>query len=434
MKRAIHIFYKDLNFHQGVYELALTHQILPIFLWSEHLNQDVDLTPSLKYRLQWAKAFNKQLLPNDVNLLVVDSDDEIERLCKLYQIDKVTMLRHYEPREVAFQKKLANCLSQIDVSFELLDGYAVCSPERILKKDGSPYSVFTPYYNVWRKKLGVKKRIQTKIHWVEQPINPNFKNYGYKKQIENDFSHFTAFMDKSWCNYIKHRDYPAKRATSGVSTLLNHGLISVNDVVAHALSQPHNENWEAYLRQLAWRDFYMMIMYYHPETATQNFRKNMSIKWSNQAIDYYLWCQGKTGYPLVDAAMRHLYETGRMHNRLRMVVANFLTKDLLVHWLEGANWFKEHLIDYDLASNIGGWQWSASTGVDAAPYFRMFNPTTQSEKYDPDGDFIRANIKDLAMASSKKIHAPQQYAIPYIAKCVEHQFARKRVFEVFKKS
>ncbi len=429
MKRAIHIFYKDLNFHYGLNDIAKTHHILPLFLWSEKLNQDVDQTPSTGYRLSWARAFNRQLLPSDVNLLVVSEIEEIVNLAMLYRVQTVTMLHHYEPREIAFQAALKQALAEVNVTLKLYKLYTLLSPSAVLKNDGSPYGVFTPYYKKWRQLLKVINVEKSAINWLEQPIEPKLQSPDYNSAIQQDFNYWQSFVEGGYKRYIKLRDFPAENATSHLSALLNHGVINVHDVLKTLVNLPYNDNIEAVIRQLAWRDFFIAVLKHHPATAKQNYNTRICIPWSNQAMDFQIWCEGRTGYPLIDAAMKDLYKSGRLHNRLRMVVAAFLTKDLLVDWREGARWFKEHLIDYDLALNVGGWQWSASTGVDAVPYFRIFNPTRQSEKYDSAGIYIKSQIAELRHAPIKKIHFPQKYGIPYIARCVDHAAARKYFLE-----
>ncbi len=429
MKRAIHIFYKDLNFHYGLHDIAKTHCVLPLFLWSEKLNQNVDQTPSLGYRLSWARAFNRQLLPIEVNMLVVSEVEEIVNLAMLYQVQTVTMLYHYEPREVAFQAALKQALAQVNVTLKLYKLYTLLAPNAVLKNDGSPYAIFTPYYKKWRQQLKVISLQKNTIKWLEQPVEPKLTSPDYNWAIQQDFKCWQAFVDGGYQRYVKQRDFPAEDATSHLSALLNHGVINVHDVLKTLVDLPYNDNIEAVIRQLAWRDFFISVLKFHPTTVRNNYNSRIRIPWSNQAMDFQIWCEGRTGYPLIDAAMKDLYKTGRMHNRLRMVVAAFLTKDLLIDWREGARWFKEHLLDYDLALNVGGWQWSASTGVDAVPYFRIFNPTKQSEKYDSAGVYIKTHIAELQHAPIKKIHFPQKYGIPYIARCVDHAAARKYFLE-----
>ncbi len=425
MRRAMHIFYKDLNFHHGLHDVAQTHRVLPVFLWSEKLNQGVDTTPSLGYRLTWARLFNRQLLPEQCNLLMVYDVEEIVNLAILYRVDSVTMLRHYEPAERDFQLNLETALKRVGIALKLYPFYTLQTPESVLKQNGQPYAVFTPYYKKWRQQLRPINRKKRKINWLEQPVVPNLTGADYSAHIEADFIAWQRFLAGGWRDYLAKRDFPAADATSHLSALINHGVINVYDVLSALLDLPNDDDVEAFIRQLAWRDFFTALLYHHPDTVKQNYNKKIEIDWLNCAIDFQTWCAGNTGYPFVDAAMRDLYRNGRLPNRLRMVVAGFLTKDLLIDWREGARWFKEHLVDYDMALNVGGWQWAASTGADAVPYFRVFNPTTQSQKFDPAGEYIRRHLAQLQSVDDKKIHFPQKYGVPYIERCVDHAAARK---------
>lgn len=426
MKKALHIFYKDLNFNNALLALAGDYQILPLFLWSEQLNQDVDATPSLRYRLQWARAFDRQMLSQGTYLLVVHSLEEIETIIKLYQVDMVSMTRHFEPRERAFQTRLSSAVSQLGCQLKLFDNYLAVPPEPSTKKDGSAYLRFTPFYHNWRKKIRAIQPLNHKITWLEQPVRTDFADDEICSALQADFKRISRFMKTGFLDYATQRDYPALNGTSHLSALLNHGVINVQQVINQALSHSEHERFEPFLRQLAWRDFYNSILYYYPEVVTCDFNQKIKPNWSNQAFDYYQWCEGKTGYPLIDAAMHALYQTGRMPGRLRMVSAGFLVKHLQIDWREGANWFKEHLIDYDLACNIGGWQWAASTGPSAMRVSHMFNPYRQSHQYDRQAVYMKRYLPQLESCDSKCFHQPDCIAQHYIKPIIDHDHARQR--------
>jgi deoxyribodipyrimidine photo-lyase len=237
-------------------------------------------------------------------------------------------------------------------------------------------------------------------------------------------------------DYGKARDFPATEGTSGLSVHLRFGTISIRECVRKALAQ-QNAGASTWLSELVWRDFYHMILDHNPHVETGAFKKEYdSIKWPGSEKHFQAWCEGRTGYPIIDAAMRHFNATGWMHNRLRMVVASFLTKDLLVSWQKGEAYFAAHLLDFDLAANNGGWQWSASTGCDAQPYFRVFNPYSQSEKFDPDGAFIRENVEELAKVKGKDIHQPDVgglFGVNYPEPIVDHSVQREKAIRLFKK-
>ena len=216
--------------------------------------------------------------------------------------------------------------------------------------------------------------------------------------------------------YKEARDFPGRKGVSYLSVHLRFGTLSIRQLaqLAHAQSELGDEGAQTWLSELAWRDFYFMILWHHPHVLTQSFRPEYdNVQWDEAPALWQAWCEGRTGYPLVDAAMRQLLQTGYMHNRLRMVVASFLTKDLGIDWRRGERFFAEHLNDYDLSANNGGWQWAASTGCDAQPWFRIFNPITQSERFDPDGSFIRRYVPELAKLPNKHIHFPA--AMPPLA-------------------
>jgi len=359
--------------------------------------------------------------------------DEMVNICVLNNLSHVYMLRHFEPREVAFQKDLALRLAASGKQLVLLETYTCVPLEKMLKVTGEPYLKFTPFYKHWLGKLNPLQASYEKINWLEQPIEFTPLYDTARAYIEEDLLQLSKFLTRNYLEYDQKRDYPYLKGTSCASALVNHGCVSVHDIVAHLQTLEPSPSKDAYIRQLAWRDFYITLAYKMPEILTNDMNKRYSVSWQNNAMDFQLWCAGQTGYPFVDAAMLHLFQSGRMHNRLRMVVASFLTKHLLIDWREGADWFKEHLMDYDLALNVGGWQWAASTGADAVPYFRVFNPTLQSEKYDPKGDFIRSHIEMLESASSLAIHEPLKHNVPYLEPCIEHKFARQRVLALYEK-
>lgn len=437
MTRGLYVFYKDLNLHPALRAIAKTHKLLPFFMWSEYLNQDVDDTPSLRYRLSLAKQFNDRILPSGVNLLMGDDYmEELVNVCILNNLEVVIMLRHFEPREKHFQEALALALAENQIKLILLDGYSAVPIDKSFKTDGSPYQKFTPFYNNWLRVLKVKRETNRHIQWIEQPLSFDVPMDSHLKEVNADFKTLSQFLTKGVSRYLQNRDFPYLNGSSMASALLNHGGVSVHDLLDYLMSmaeEEKNEGVEAFIRQLAWRDFYMVLCDQFPESTTENLNKRYSIPWLNNALDFQMWCSGQTGYPFIDAAMIHLFRSGRLHNRLRMVVSSFLTKYLLIDWREGADWFKEHLIDYDLASNVGGWQWSASTGADAVPYFRVFNPIKQSEKYDPYGSFIKSEIELLEGIAADRIHEPLKHGVPYIAPCIEAKFARSRVLALYKK-
>ncbi|RQW18481.1 deoxyribodipyrimidine photo-lyase [Bacillus sp. C1-1] len=331
-----------------------------------------------------------------------------------------------------------------------------------LKEDDTHYKVFSPYYKKWRqlhkpdpvcidesllqqKSLSKKPKHEAGEDAYKQMMQQ--KTGKWKQEAGEQYAreYLQSFIDDTIESYKRDRDYPEIEGTSRLSKFLRTGALSIRTVYQMAEEKraqlKDDSGVETFIQELAWRDFYNMIYAHYPKSD------NLEIKSAYQGLDWrsdeeqlQAWKEGKTGYPLVDAAMRQLNETGWMHNRLRMVVASFLTKHLLIDWRLGERYFAERLIDYDPASNIGGWQWAASTGTDAVPYFRIFNPYRQSERFDPYGRFIRSYVKELRDVPTKAIHMPhdlseeerEEYGCTaYEKPIVDHQSARKRALQAF---
>ncbi|QSF13813.1 deoxyribodipyrimidine photo-lyase [Mycoplasma sp. Mirounga ES2805-ORL] len=299
------------------------------------------------------------------------------------------------------------------------------SANEIKKKDGSYYCVFTPYFNSW-----LKKEKPASLPWpdIKKELFINEFNYDESlKQVNNVFKNikhtFTSdvgedkallqldkFILNGITNYDKYRDIPELNLTSNLSKYLTTGEISIKTIYNRISSLPNSQGKNEFIKELAWRDFYNMIYHFNPNIYKEAFQsKYRDLEWQKNEDFLRKWKEGKTGFPIIDAAMTQLNNTGFMHNRLRMVVASFLTKDLLINWQEGEKYFANKLIDYDSASNINNWQWASSVGTDACPYFRIFNPLSQSKKFDPSGNFIKEFLPNLKDIPSKYIHCPFEY-------------------------
>ncbi|MFP3418798.1 deoxyribodipyrimidine photo-lyase [Bacillus sp. SIMBA_154] len=336
----------------------------------------------------------------------------------------------------------------------------------ILKADGSHYQVFTPYYQSWRKQekqpvIKVDKSFFSSEHTI---CDESLSQKGDKKlrgiikgssrkfdQIGSDKAINTlhTFIQKRLTRYHEKRDIPSVFGTSKLSRFLKTGTISIRTIF-HAINEEtlyEDEGRETFIKELAWRDFYHMIFAHYPEMKEKEINSAFQgMKWNEDEMLFEAWCKGETGFPLVDAGMRQLNEEGWMHNRLRMVTASFLTKDYLIDWRKGEAYFAKKLVDYDEASNIGGFQWAASVGTDAVPYFRIFNPTTQSKRFDPTGEFIRRYVPELKHVEEKWIHEPSKMPIDeqmksgcvlgdaYPLPTVDHQERRKKAISLFEKA
>lgn len=347
---------------------------------------------------------------------------EIPRLAAECRVEAVFANHDYDPAAVARDEAVAGALARNGVAWLTRKDHVVFEKDEVLTQAGRPYTVFTPYKNAWLKKLEAfylkgypVAKYRGRLASARRRRLPSLADIGFEKTnlaelgiatgmsgAQRLFADFRRRMDR----YHERRDFPALKGPSYLSVHLRFGTLSVREA-ARAAWLSRSRGAAVWLSELIWRDFYHMILHHFPHVVTRPFRREFdALAFPNDAQLFRAWCEARTGYPLVDAAMRQINQTGYMHNRLRMVTASFLVKDLLVDWRWGEQYFAEHLIDFDLAANNGGWQWAASTGCDAQPYFRIFNPVTQSRKFDPDGKFIRRYLPELAGCDDRSVHAP----------------------------
>lgn len=356
----------------------------------------------------------------------------------------------FEPATIARDKTVA-----AKAPLTLTLDHLLAHPAHIIKGDGTPYKVFTPYSKAWYGALNESWYGERTVHdkgryAAEAPKLPTLDlgspqkilaQIGYEYAplpmwpVEKAQERLKFFEKQILSGYAETRDIPGVDGTSRLSPYLRFGLVSIRECFRAAMGKPGAAKW---IGELIWRDFYAMILYHFPESATKELQSHYrGLHWQHNAKHIEAWKHGKTGYPIVDAAMRQLLAEGWMHNRARMIVASFLTKHLLTDWRVGEEHFAQYLMDYELASNVGGWQWAASTGTDAQPYFRVFNPTLQSKKFDVAGDYIRRFVPELAALPEKEIHAPQHSPLlkpDYPAPIVEHSTARAAAIALFKKA
>ncbi|MFV9474248.1 cryptochrome/photolyase family protein [Advenella sp. RU8] len=371
------------------------------------------------------------------------AQDCIPELARQLGVQKVFTNRDYEPAAIERDQRVAASLDVMGIGFADFKDQVIFETDEILTQAGKPYSVFTPYKNAWLKKVD---DFQLKPYPVEKyaarlackpPTEsiPSLAQLGFESGTwaslpmpagssgaQTLFDDFAPRMAR----YKEARDFPAVKGVSYLSVHIRFGTVSVRRLARFALEQ-NNDGAATWLSELIWREFYQAILYHFPHVVNRSFQRACDrIVWDDNPEYFAAWCEGRTGYPIVDAAMRQLNQTGYMHNRLRMITASFLCKDLGIDWREGEKYFADKLNDYDLASNNGGWQWAASTGCDAQPWFRIFNPVTQSKKFDPEGKFIRRYVPELKLLSDKCIHEPWQTAGKYLPPIVDHAEARER--------
>jgi deoxyribodipyrimidine photo-lyase len=349
--------------------------------------------------------------------------EEIPKLCKKLKVNHVYTNRDYEPYAVDRDHKVAAALEEQDVNFSTYKDTGFFEQGEIETKTGGPYKVYTPYKNRWYEKFneqdGALSDYKPKLKNLAELENKNsitqldwHKKLGFKrtepslKAGTKEAKRRLTLFGNDIQDYNEARDFPAMEKTSNMSPYIRHGNLSVRDLLRAGMEGKSNGH-KIWTSEVIWREFYQQILAEFPHVRKGAFRKEYdSIKWAGGKKEFDAWTQGQTGYPLVDAAMRCLNETGLMHNRLRMVVASFLCKTLLVNWQKGEAYFAEKLLDFDLAANNGGWQWSASSGTDAQPYFRIFNPYSQSAKFDKEGEYIKKWCPELSGFKGKKIHDP----------------------------
>ncbi|TWR24523.1 deoxyribodipyrimidine photo-lyase [Mucilaginibacter achroorhodeus] len=429
-KQPISIFWfrRDLRIddNAGLYHaLKGENPVLPLFIFDREILDDLEEKDDARvtFIVETLEDLNKDLHKHHSSLLAVYDKPEHawKELISEYNIKAVYTNHDYEPYASERDAEIEKLFKKHDIAFKTFKDQVIFEKEEVTKDDGKPYTVFTPYKNKWMQKLKpfyLKAYPTTKylnnLYKFKAPAMPTLKKMGFEKSNQ-------TFPDKNYkdaiADYGKKRDFPALQATSRVGMHLRFGTVSIRQCATDA-NKAHDKTW---LNELIWREFYSTILYHFPQTMNHAFRPEYDrIRWENDEKQFKAWCEGKTGYPLVDAGMRQLNATGYMHNRVRMVTASFLSKDLLIDWRWGERYFASKLLDYEMASNVGGWQWAAGSGTDAAPYFRIFNPESQAKKFDPKMEYIKKWVPEYADFSK------------YPKPIVDHTFARERCLKAFK--
>ncbi len=400
-------------------------QVLPVFIFDtailESLKNKQDLRVSFIYTALLQIQSQLEEIGTSIYILHDTPHNAFKTLLEDFDIKAVYTNHDYEPYAIDRDAQIKTFLEENGITFLTYKDQVNFEKSEIVKSDGSPYTIFTPYSKIWKEnylrnskpRYPSENYLQHFIKGIERAI-PALEEIGFEIA---DASFPAPEPDPEIIrHYNDTRNIPAIDGTSRLSVHLRFGTVSVRELAAKA--SKWNEQW---LNELIWREFFMMILFYFPKVVTESFKpKYDAIEWINDPHDFNAWCNGETGYPMVDAGMRELNTTGFMHNRVRMVVASFLTKHLLIDWRWGEAYFAEKLLDYELSSNNGNWQWAAGCGCDAAPYFRIFNPSEQQRKFDPDYKYVNRWIPDFEPG--------------YIQPIVDHIFARERALSVYKKA
>jgi len=359
---------------------------------------------------------------SSLSVFIGKPKEVFESLFESHKISKIYCNHDYEPYANERDNAIRLLTQQNGAEFLSFKDQVIFEKSEITKDDGKPYTIFTPYSVKWKKALTAKDYnsfntipfYENFYRQAPKPL-PTLNEIGFQK-TDLKFSN-PAVSNLLLQGYKDQRNFPAINGTSRLSMHLRFGTVSVRKLAAQAM--PHSETW---LNELIWREFYMMILWHFPYVVTGSFKKNYNrIEWRNNEKEFDMWCKGHTGFPIVDAGMRELNTTGFMHNRVRMIVSSFLVKDLLIDWRWGEAYFAAKLNDFDLSANNGGWQWAAGSGCDAAPYFRIFNPTEQQKKFDPDFKYIKKWIPEFGTPN---------YPLPM----VDHAQARLRTLATYKKA
>jgi deoxyribodipyrimidine photo-lyase len=395
--------------------------VLCVFILDENIiNHLPENDARLTFIFQLLTEINRQLKAFNASLYCVRGQvlDAFKLLTDTLPIKNVFCNEDYEPYAIKRDREIEAFLAQKNIGFQSYKDQVIFAKNDILKADGKPYTVYTPYKNKWMAEFNFQD-----FQPVHLPQNPSF--YHCKEHsFQNDMSHYGLVQSDIKVKdfdlnvvpkYDETRNFPAIAGTSNLGPHLRFGSISVRTIIDQLKIIDHS-----FVQELVWREFFMQILYHFPDTVHQNFkRKYDGIEWRNNETEFKKWCDGNTGYPLVDAGMRELNQTGCMHNRVRMITASFLCKHLLIDWRWGEAYFAKKLLDYEMSSNIGNWQWAAGTGCDAAPYFRVFNPSTQLTKFDKQMEYIKRWIPELLNGN-------------YPSPMVDHAFARNRALDIYK--
>ncbi len=462
----IHWFRRDLRLTDNT---ALHHaaqdsaQVVPVYVLSDWKKEHGWTGPNRQQFLCGClESLSKNLEALDSRLILRcgQADAELENLIVETQAKAVYFNRDYDPYGRAMEKKVKAVCERLGIACHSFKDRVLHEAEEVLTGSGGPYRVFTPYSRNWTglpkvptlgklSSLGKAPAaslqslpVPTLDHWQLPPATADILPAGERAARER----MKTFIENGTLHaYAQKRNLPAGPSTSRLGQDLRFGLISIRELherclaaAAKTTAAAARTSIETYVKELAWREFYLAVLWHCPEVFDEEFAPEFrGLPWPGTEAHFEAWSQGRTGFPIVDAGMRQLLATGFMHNRVRMIVSMFLTKDLHCHWRQGESFFMQHLVDGENASNNGGWQWSAGTGADAAPYFRIQNPWTQTQNYDPDGAYVRTWVPELKGVSAERFMAPPKDGRPlaqgYPLHIVDHATERNRTLAIFAK-
>ena len=401
------------------------YDVLPIFIFDSNITNKLNQNDHrLNYINNVLDGLNKRLSENKKKIYIYKGDpiEIISKLIIKLKIKEIYLNKDYEPYAIDRDDKIEKLCVANNVSYNSFKDHVIFEEDQIVKKDGTPYVVYTPYSRKWIEKFQSNQldSYPSELNLGSFVDSDKIREVNYLMEFEkNIISPKTYNLNNDLIDkYEETRNFPALDSTSRIGVNLRFGTVSTRKIVKTSSERSNN----TFLKELIWREFFIQILWHFPHTTEKSFKdKYERIEWRNDMDDFKLWCDGKTGYPIVDAGMNQLNKTGFMHNRLRMVVGSFLCKHLLIDWKLGEKYFADKLFDYEQASNVGNWQWVAGCGVDAAPYFRIFNPEEQQKKFDKELQFIKKWI-------------PNYDKDNYINKIVDHKFARERCLNTYKKA
>lgn len=465
MKTVIHWFRRDLRVSDNTALSEATKRaehVIPVFIFEDAFRTGPDVGAArLAFLLQSVASLRKNLAELGYALIVRcgKSEEVLLQLCAEVGAQAVFANKRYEPYAQKRDERITGILNTAGFGYELFKDTVVWEEVEILTQAGKPYTVFTPYSKAWKAKLISPPRTKLKIQPPaagsqsvrsdELPVVPDEIGIPLTQTIPSGGERVALellrrFMAGPVYDYGGNRNFPALDGTSNLSPHLRAGTIGIRTILAELKKTrekappAQSAGCDVFLNELIWREFFLQVLHNFPHVTQGAFRPEYDqLAWSDNREHFAAWCEGRTGYPIVDAAMRCLNVTGTMHNRLRMIVAMFLTKDLLLNWQWGERYFMQQLVDGDLAANNGGWQWSAGTGTDAAPYFRIFNPVSQGEKFDAEGKFVRRWLPELKDFPDDLIHQPWENPLllartKYPQRIVLHEEQRPKCLAMFK--